>query len=60
MKQYKVTVTGEPTDYEDARSNPNGIYTVNAKSYEDALDEFHATVPIACLEDFDIDVFETH
>jgi len=33
-------------------------YEIEADNEELALDEFHATIPIGCLEDFQVDAFD--
>jgi hypothetical protein len=55
--KYVVTVTQtakELSDVDDMQDNPSGSYEIEARSADAALDEFHATVPIGCLEDFEI------
>lgn len=58
MFLYQITVKqiapNAKLHYEDKRSNPKGIYHIRAGNEEEALDEFHETVPIACLDDFEI------
>jgi len=62
MKTYKIeviqTVDDDALDYDDLNDNPSGQYTITAKSEDDALDEFHAKIPIACLDDFSISIEE--
>jgi len=43
-------------DQEDAAADLPGTYAFNtyATSRDDALDQFHAKVPVSCLEDYDI------
>ena len=36
--------------------NPSGKYPWTAQNADIALDEFHTTIPIGCLEDFEIDI----
>lgn len=50
------TVPDEDLDIEDREESPIGKYTIIANSEDEALDEFHATVPISCLEHFDITI----
>lgn len=56
--KFKITVKQlTPNEYlnrDDKESNPAGEYYTLAASEDEALDEFHSSVPIACLEDFDI------
>lgn len=52
---YVVTVTGEPTDYDDIEDNPTGEYRYLAANRYDALTKFHNDIPIACLDDFKIE-----
>lgn len=55
----------ELQDGEDFDSSPAGEYTfcsgkpTKAEAYEDILDQFHSTIPIGCLEDFDVEVLFT-
>jgi hypothetical protein len=53
VKQQKKD---EKLDADDRVDNPSGVHTVEAESVKEALDKFHATVPIACLEHFDIKI----
>jgi hypothetical protein len=59
MPTFKVTVTqivpDEELDGDDTDTNPKGTYTYEARDEEDALDQFHETVPVSCLDDFDIE-----
>lgn len=61
-KRFKVTVKqiapDEALDHDDREENPSGEHFVEEVSEDAALDEFHATVPIACLDDFDISIEE--
>ena len=42
---------------DDRLNNPSGEYLLrDKKSEQDALDEFHRTVPIGCLDDFAVTV----
>ena len=57
MPLFKITVkqiVEHLEDPNDRNENPAGEYTWYAKNSDIALDEFHATVPIGCLDDFDI------
>jgi hypothetical protein len=60
MPKFRITVTAidpdGPSEWEDRNTPPNGIYEYYACCKEGALDVFHHSVPIACLEDFNIDV----
>lgn len=62
MTEYKVTVTkfvsNEELNEEDLATKVMGTYFVNGTCEEDALDEFHETTPIACLNDFEITIKE--
>jgi len=59
-KNYKITVTqlvpSNQLDIDDVEENPSGVHTFIGKSEKDALDSFHNTVPISCLEYFDIHI----
>jgi hypothetical protein len=54
--KYRITVTqiDDLSDVDDQADNPAGVYDVDADTEDGALDLFHQTVPIGCLEDFDI------
>lgn len=67
MKTYNVVIEVKQiakklSDHEDRLQNPKGTYAgiVKAKNKKDAkemaLDEFHETIPIGCLDDFDINI----
>ena len=43
---------------DDRINNPAGEYPWNAENSEIALDQFHHTIPIGCLDDFEIDIKE--
>lgn len=62
MKTYKITVKQivpeEELAREDRDENPTGEYEHRAENEDEALDEFHAEIPIACLDDFDIEIEE--
>lgn len=58
MKLFKIKVTGTPKDFEDIEEDPRGTYEIKAESEDQALDEFHSTIPIACLDDFTITIKE--
>ncbi len=53
-------VSLDELDAEDRETNPTGYHYVEVyfDPLEAALDEFHSTVPIACLDDFDISIEE--
>jgi hypothetical protein len=64
---YKITVTVEQVvdvlhDWDDEQDNPEGIYHYeyyadsDEEARELALDEFHETISIGCLDDFSISV----
>lgn len=61
MKKYKITIEqltrDEFLDYDD-RGLTDENYYFQANDKEEALDEFHSTIPIACLEHFDITIKE--
>jgi hypothetical protein len=57
---YRVTVTQlVPDDAlekpDDRVNNPAGSYDYEARDAEHALDQFHSSVPVGCLEDFAIE-----
>jgi hypothetical protein len=61
MTAYTITVKQLVADHElskpdDRITNPSGEYQIEARSSEAALDEFHATVAIGCLDDFEVTV----
>lgn len=72
MNSYQVRVnvsrivSKKELDPDDRRFNPTGEYEFEVEAEnslhaaEKALDEFHRTVPIACLEDFAIDTLVTN
>jgi hypothetical protein len=43
---------------DDLIDNPAGEYPWDAENSEMALDEFHRTIPIGCLDDFEVDIQE--
>ena len=51
---WVIEVRGEPSDPED--DDLPGFFITRAKTETEALDDFHDTIPIACLEDFDITI----
>jgi len=57
MKEFKITtkVVGElhPTDEEEGPKNGEE-FIIDAETEDEALDKFHSTVPIKCLDDYDI------
>lgn len=58
--QCKAVTPREEQDFDDQRDKPEGPYTFTVQAVdreqavELAMGEFHATVPIANLEDFDV------
>ena len=61
MKNFCITVTQiakEPERIEDQIGRPDGIYYFSAESRSVALDDFHMSVPLACLDDFRIEIQE--
>lgn len=60
MNRYEITVkqlvTDNELDHEDKHDNPTGQYDYWAESEDKAIDHFHETVPISCLEDFEIEI----
>lgn len=58
----KALVPEREWDHDDLVDNPVGSYTFHVEGAnrealtEAALDQFHSTVPIAMLENFDINV----
>lgn len=55
---YLITVKQTVPFYEltpeDQDDRPTGEYEYDAEDEEEALDEFHETIPIKCLDDFEI------
>lgn len=57
-------VTAHLSDVDDRDDLPAGDggersfrdYEVEGATEDDALDKFHVTIPIGCLEDFEIDI----
>jgi len=61
MKNFCITVTQiakEPGCIEDQIGRPDGVYYFSAESRKVALDDFHMSVPMACLDDFRIEIKE--
>lgn len=61
MVLYKIRVeqvVDDLSDPDDRDCSPEGQYFFEADNREEALDLFHATIPIGCLEDFDIQAFK--
>jgi hypothetical protein len=61
MTQYIITVRQLVADEnltknDDRIDNPSGTYAYEAPSEDDALDEFHNHIAIACLDDFEVTV----
>jgi hypothetical protein len=59
LRGYRISVRArvpqqEMTDPEDRLEDPSGDYDRWAFDEESALDRFHETVPIGCLDDFEI------
>jgi len=50
----KQLVPDDQLDPDDQVDNPSGEHTEEADSKEEALDQFHGSVPIACLDHFEI------
>jgi len=57
---YNVVVTRDAevqhNDLHELDKDVAGIYRIDADSEDAALDEFHSTIPIKVLDDFEIDV----
>ena len=56
-----ITVTQiekEPGCIEDQIGRPDGVYYFSAESRKVALDDVHMSVPMACLDDFRIEIEE--
>jgi hypothetical protein len=51
-------VSDHRLDPDDLDYRPEGAYSVEATDIENALDIFHSSVPVACLDDYEIDVIE--
>lgn len=62
MKKFKIIVTqlveNEELCHDDIETDPSGEYEYTAKNEDEALDQFHLEIPIACLDDYDIDCVE--
>lgn len=61
MPSYLITVTQVSeylSDADDRDCPPTGEYIYVADTSDQALDNFHAEIPIGCLEDFEIDIDE--
>jgi len=62
MKTYIITVHQTTSDHrldpDDLDYRPEGGYIIEAVDPEAALDIFHDTIPIACLEDYNIEWIE--
>ena len=59
MKNFCITVS--QIAYElgcigDQIERPDGVYYFGAESKDAALDDFHRTLPIACLDDFRVEI----
>ena len=59
--RFRITVTQLVADEnltknDDRLDNPSGIYEYDALTEDDALDEFHNHIAIACLDDFRVDI----
>lgn len=50
--KVKQTVPLHELHRDDIEENPTGKYTQWAMSEDEALDEFHANIPIACLSEY--------
>ena len=44
------------SDIDDFLDNPAGMYRIDIDLAEVILDHFHSTIPIGCLDDFDITI----
>ena len=63
MPIFLITVTQiaeKLQDYDDIIDNPAGEYYWEADNEDEALNQFHANVPIGCLEDFDINIEDSN
>jgi len=61
MQGYRIEVkqlADELTDHEDKLVNPSGVYFRIAETEDEALDDFHSSIAIGCLEDFEITIDE--
>jgi len=47
-----------PSDGDDRVDQPAGAYLWSGKDEDEVLDDFHATVPIGCLDDFEVSTYE--
>lgn len=63
LKTFKITVTqlvpDSELDHDDKEENPAGEHIRRSATQDEAMDDFHNSVPIACLDDFDITIEET-
>jgi hypothetical protein len=51
-------VTKELSDADDRADQPAGAYLWEGNTEDEVLDDFHAAVPIGCLDDFEISVHQ--
>ena len=59
MRRFRIRVRQLVADdrllkEDDRRAKPAGCYLYAAEDEDAALDDFHAQVPIACLDDFEV------
>ena len=61
--QYKITIkqlaSDSDLDHDDLIDNPSGTVYLEAVTENAALDEFHETIPISCLDHFEITIKKT-
>lgn len=60
-KLYRIVVHQTAkvlSDHDDKIQSPTGEYFFEACDKEAALDQFHFSIPIGCLDDFSIEVQE--
>jgi hypothetical protein len=62
MNKFVIAVHQVTSDHlldeDDLDYRPEGAYIITATDIENALDIFHATIPIACLDDYEVDAIE--
>lgn len=60
IKHYEITVKqlvkDETLDHDDRLDDPKGDYDYWAENEDAALDHFHETVAIACLDHYEITI----
>jgi hypothetical protein len=54
----KQLVPDQELDHDDREEDVPGKYYFDGNTEDEALDKFHAEVPIACLDDFEIEAHQ--